>query len=71
MPDDFPIKILIKGIEHSFTISQARVIMRDLQVNIDMLRIKCPTCRCKILPNQTCSCCAEPYFEEEEEEPFI
>jgi hypothetical protein len=29
------------------------------KAKLDRHRVKCPTCRCRILPGETCRCCAE------------
>lgn len=31
---------------------------RELAVRLDAFRVKCPTCSCRILPEETCRCCA-------------
>lgn len=28
-----------------------------VNARIDAYRVKCPTCRCRILPDRTCNCC--------------
>lgn len=33
--------------------------VRSLDVELDARRVKCPTCRCRILPGSACACCAE------------
>ncbi len=32
--------------------------VRALDAELDKRKVKCPTCRCRILPGQTCRCCA-------------
>ena len=32
--------------------------VRELNAELDKRRVKCPTCRCRILPGATCACCA-------------
>jgi hypothetical protein len=39
--------------------------VRALDVELDKRRVKCPTCRCRILPGATCVCCEEPAYEDE------
>lgn len=43
--------------------------LRDVNSALDRYRVKCHTCRCRILPETTCACCAEP--PEVNEEPAI
>lgn len=31
---------------------------RELNARLDAFRVKCPTCSCRILPEETCRCCA-------------
>lgn len=30
---------------------------RELNARLDAFRVKCPTCSCRILPDETCRCC--------------
>jgi len=32
--------------------------LREVDAKLEKHRVKCPTCRCRILPGRTCSCCA-------------
>jgi hypothetical protein len=38
--------------------------LRDIDSQIDQHKVKCPTCRCRILPETACACCAEPAPED-------
>lgn len=40
-----------------------------VNARIDEYRVKCPTCRCRILPGRTCICCAQ--YPEPDVEPAI
>lgn len=31
---------------------------------LDAFRVKCPTCRCRLLPGATCECCADVDLED-------
>jgi hypothetical protein len=33
--------------------------LQDVNAALDKYRVKCPTCRCRILPETTCACCAD------------
>ena len=37
-----------------------------LSAKVDAYKVKCPTCRCRILPWAECRCCAEPACMEDE-----
>jgi hypothetical protein len=43
--------------------------MRDVQSALDRFRVKCPTCRCRILPGDVCFCCADR--AETEDDPAV
>lgn len=60
MSERYPITVHFHGIDHTMTIDAARELMRDIRGQIDALKVKCPTCRCRILPDSACSCCNEP-----------
>lgn len=44
--------------------AEQRKILKETLAAIDEMKIKCNTCRCKILPNEECSCCGEPNIVE-------
>lgn len=58
------IGVVLGGVEHVLTLDEWRAIEREAQVAIDSFRVKCPTCRCRILPGQTCGCCASMCLED-------
>ncbi len=31
--------------------------LKDTESALDHYRVKCPTCRCRILPDEPCACC--------------
>lgn len=33
--------------------------LKAVESELDTHRVKCPTCRCRILPGDACSCCAD------------
>lgn len=63
---DIPKRVLvvIGDIEYSWSIDEARGIMRQILDGIEATKVTCPTCRCRILPNTVCACCAEPLDSE-------
>lgn len=34
-------------------------LLRDVEAKLAKCRIKCPMCRCKILPDEACGCCTD------------
>ena len=54
------VHVPIGSVEHSWTVEEATTVIARISKAIDALRVKCPTCRCRILPGQICGCCAEP-----------
>lgn len=43
--------------------------LRHVNARIDEYKVKCPTCRCRILPATVCACCAVGALDELDE-PF-
>lgn len=41
----------------------------EVTAKIDAFKVKCPTCRCMILPGRPCPCCSEASLFVEEETP--
>jgi hypothetical protein len=54
------------------TLRQRRIALTDelADVNrqLNAQRVKCPTCRCRILPGDVCTCCAMDHCDDE---PYI
>lgn len=38
---------------------EASKMLAHLNARIDEYRVKCSTCRCRILPSEACYCCAD------------
>jgi len=53
------IDITIEGVSYLFTIEEAKALINEISGKIYALKVKCPTCRCKILPGEVCFCCEE------------
>lgn len=47
-----------KVVALSLTVNEAYELVRHIRSQVDALRVKCPTCRCRIMPGVECSCCA-------------
>jgi len=58
------VHVLIGDTEHSWSIDEARDILRRIYAGIDATKVQCPTCRCRTLPDTACACCAEPLDSE-------
>lgn len=43
--------------------------VNDLRTELDAYRVKCPTCRCEIIPGEGCSCCDDAALLPEEMTP--
>ena len=41
--------------------------LRTVEAKLSKHRVKCPTCRCRILPGTRCACCAEPPLVDDDE----
>ena len=55
------------GAKCRLTVVEARDLRDRITAAIDVLRVKCPTCRCMIVPGDTCRCCVGgnlPDFDE-------
>jgi hypothetical protein len=47
-------------------LSHAHKDVARIQGHLNTFRVKCPTCRCRILPGEVCRCCAEqPHTDDE------
>jgi len=68
------ISVTIGEVEHQLTYSEWRYLIIRGNAEWQKLRTKCATCRCKVLPGETCGCCVgrkgEP-DEDHEPEPFL
>ena len=50
-----------REIAHLLSLKEGLVLqLHDVNAALDRYKVKCPTCRCRILPEETCRCCAEP-----------
>ena len=56
---DKPIRVMLDGVEHRLTASEAANLRSHLTRELDALRVKCPTCRCLLMPGAVCRCCAD------------
>jgi ribosomal protein L32 len=45
-------------------LKEAREHLTRLLKKLDTFKVKCPTCRCRILPGKTCACCADSACED-------
>jgi hypothetical protein len=57
-----PLRVLVPigDVEHSWTIDEAQRIIWRIHEAINALKVKCSTCRCRILPGSVCGCCMDP-----------
>lgn len=60
MSESHPVVFSFAGSEHHLTVDEAVAHLHIVGRAVDALRVKCPTCRCRILPGTTCACCGEP-----------
>ena len=63
----YPVRFEWDGRGYNLTVEDARELIRTVYAGIDACRAKCPTCRCRILPGEVCSCCAQPACVEDSE----
>lgn len=62
--DNVPrVGVVLCDIEHVLTLDEWRAIRNATDAAFTSLKVKCPTCRCRIYPGETCTCCAEPDIE--------
>ena len=54
---DKPIRVMLDGVEHRLTVMEAVQLRTHLTRELDALRVKCPTCRCMLMPGMECGCC--------------
>lgn len=56
---DKPLRIgvVLGGVEHRLTMPEWTTLIVKGNADWQKLRTKCPTCRCKVLPDETCWCC--------------
>lgn len=59
MSERRPITLQLGSVEHALSFDEARHIIHELRIQLDSFKVKCPTCRCRIASDRTCSCCAE------------
>lgn len=50
--------------EYGMTVEQGRDLIRQIRSRIYALKRKCPTCRCLIIPWESCMCCGSSCGEE-------
>lgn len=60
--------VLLGDSEHAWTLEEWTEIRAAADAAFASFRVKCPTCRCHIYPDATCSCCADTDIETE---PYI
>jgi hypothetical protein len=51
------------GIRYTWTLDEWLDLSSSTRDAFSSLKVKCPTCRCRIYPGDGCGCCAEPTFE--------
>lgn len=66
MSASHPVVFRFAGVEHHLTIEEACDVLARLGLAVNAQRVKCPTCRCRILPGVECRCCGEPALESDE-----
>jgi hypothetical protein len=47
------------GIHHDMSWDESLLLVAAVRHARDALKVKCPTCRCRVLPGTECGCCAE------------
>jgi hypothetical protein len=63
------IGVTLGGVEHMLTMQEWTSLIAKGNAEWQKMRTKCPTCRCKVLPDETCWCCKGRECETEEYEP--
>jgi|GEM_PF-4185972 len=58
------VTVRIGNEDRSMTIEEAKRLISRILDAINATRVKCPTCRCMILPGSECSCCAQPEIDD-------
>lgn len=46
------------GQHFDLSTDESLCLLRTIARQRDRLRVKCPTCRCRIMPDSVCGCCA-------------
>lgn len=65
-----PVVFEFQGETLALSVDEARALISTVGAAINALRVKCPTCRCRLLPVQSCGCCNEPDLGDDLE-PFV
>ena len=52
------------GEERTTTVDEAYDLIRRIRIAVDSLKVKCDTCRCRILPGADCACCSTDAIED-------
>ena len=68
MSDSHPVRFAFQGAEVCLSLDEANALIGTICAARDKLKIKCPTCRCRIYPGSACSCCAGACADPE---PFV
>lgn len=64
---DRPLRVTVHlgGVDHMLTLDEWRELRRGVAEQVQALKVKCPTCRCRIMPDDWCMCCADTTCEME------
>lgn len=62
------VHVEIGGVTHVWSVPESYEVIGRIRAAQDALKVKCPTCRCRIYPDTTCECCASCF---EDDEPLI
>lgn len=57
-------EIRVNVLGQMLSLEQWGEVQRSVRDQIDALRVKCPTCRCRIVPGAKCMCCWSYGIEE-------
>ena len=47
-----------KGQDFSLSLDESDELLDKIRIARDSIKVKCPTCRCRIYPGNACCCCA-------------